>query len=86
MSNADEKPSGTREARDPIAKTPDEIIENDLANQKMGDNELAGNGQYSVQNQRHDQAGSRQDTDGVIESAEKLDKDVRAERDLGKGG
>ena len=36
-------------------------------------------------NQRQAQAGANGETDGLIESFEKLDKDVRAERDLGKG-
>lgn len=65
--------------------TDEPITETDLANRRMGDNDLQANDQDQVRNQRHAQAEVKQETDGVIESFEKLDKDVRAERDLGKG-
>ena len=61
------------------------VRESDLANQKMGDNQLQGDDQLNVRNQRHAVPDQKQETDGIIEGLEKLDKDVRAERDLGKG-
>ena len=64
---------------------PSELTETDLAQDKMGDNSLQGDDQANVRNQRHAQAGVRQEADGVIESFKKLDKNVRAKEDLGKG-
>ncbi|MBB4305136.1 hypothetical protein GGD81_004204 [Rhodobium orientis] len=61
------------------------ISETDLANERMGNNQLQGNDQESVRNQRHSQPDVKTETDGVIESFEKLDKETRARRDLGKG-
>lgn len=57
----------------------------DLADDEMGNNSLQGDDQANVRNQRHCVADARTEADGVTESFEKLDKDVRAERDLGKG-
>ena len=57
----------------------------DLAQDIMGRNSLQGNDQSNVRNQRQAQANVKLATDGVIESFEKLDKNVRAETDLGKG-
>jgi hypothetical protein len=63
----------------------EELTETDLAEDKTGNNQLQGNDQGNVHNQRHAQPDTKTDTDGVVESYEKLDKDVRAKRDLGKG-
>ncbi|PHR19620.1 MAG: hypothetical protein COA37_16975 [Hoeflea sp.] len=64
----------------------DRLTESDLAQDKMGDNSLQGNDQSNVRNQRHAVPDVKQTPDdGVIESLEKMDKDVRAERELGKG-
>lgn len=63
----------------------DVLTESDIAQDKMGNNQLQGNDQAQVRNQRQAVPGEKQETDGVIESFEKLDKEVRAERDLGKG-
>ncbi len=60
---------------------PDEF---DLASDIKGKNALHGNDQLNVRNQRQAQADARGETDGLIESFEKLDKDKRAKRDLGK--
>ena len=62
-----------------------DLTEDDLASDLMGRNALQGNDQANVRNQRKDQPDARQETDGVVESFEKLDKDVRARRDLNKG-
>tara|TARA_R110001606_G_scaffold29692_1_gene92490 strand:- start:580 stop:813 length:234 start_codon:yes stop_codon:yes gene_type:complete len=62
------------------------LTESDLAQDKMGDNSLQGNDQANVRNQRQAVPDVKQEPDGsVIESLEKMDKDVRAERELGKG-
>lgn len=64
----------------------DRLTEADLAQDKMGDNSLQGNDQSNVRNQRHAVPDVKQTPDdGVIESLEKMDKDVRAERELGQG-
>jgi len=61
------------------------VTETDLAQEKMGNNQLQGDDQSNVRNQRHAQPDTKTETDGIIESLEKLDKNVRAKRDLGKG-
>lgn len=62
------------------------LSESDLAQDKMGDNSLQGNDQSNVRNQRQAVPDVKQEPDdGVVESLEKMDKDVRAERELGKG-
>ena len=71
-----------KKARD---KKPEDLTETDLAGRKMGDNKLQGNDQLSVRNQRHAVPDVKQETDDVIDSLEKLDKDECARRDLGKG-
>ena len=72
-------------ARQGKKKSPDEVTEADLASRKMGDNDLQGNDQASVHNQRHAVPDTRLETDCTKESLRKLDKNVRARRDLGKG-
>lgn len=67
------------------AKRASEVTETDLAQDKMGNNQLQGDDQLSVTNQRHAVPNVKTDADELLESFEKLDKDVRAERDLGKG-
>jgi hypothetical protein len=57
----------------------------DLAADEMGNNNLQGDDQANVRNQRRTVPETRTEADGVIESFEKLDKEVRAKEDLGKG-
>ena len=62
------------------------LSESDLAQDKMGDNSLQGNDQGNVRNQRQAVPDVKQEPDDSgVESLEKIDKDVRAERELGKG-
>ncbi|MCY0095311.1 hypothetical protein [Hoeflea ulvae] len=62
------------------------LTEADLAQDKMGDNSLQGNDQSNVRNQRQAVPDVKQEPDdSVVESLEKMDKDVRAERELNKG-
>lgn len=62
-----------------------DVTREDLSSDIMGKNALQGNDQLSVRNQRRAVPDVKQETDGVVESFEKLDKDVRAKEDLGKG-
>ena len=62
-----------------------DITETDLASDKMGNNQLQGDDQEQVRNQRHAVPDEKVETDGIVEGLEKLDKDVRAREDLGKG-
>ncbi len=64
---------------------PEQTSEATIDNDRMGRNSLQGNDQEDVRNERQTQPDSKRTTDSVIESFEKLDKDVRAERDLNKG-
>jgi len=61
------------------------LVESDFAQDKMGNNQLQGDDQNNVHNQRRAVPDAKTHTDGVVESFEKLDKDERAKRDLGKG-
>ena len=63
----------------------DGLTETDLAADIMGDNELQGNDQLNVQNERKAQAEALQEATGVVESAKRMDKDYRAQAELGKG-
>nr|WP_321443318.1 hypothetical protein [uncultured Cohaesibacter sp.] len=82
---SNEKKSAAEQNTPSKNKDGDALTEADIAQDKMGNNQLQGNDQAQVRNQRHAVPDVKQETDGVIESFEKLDKDVRAERDLGKG-
>lgn len=62
----------------------DRLDEFDIADDIKGRNSLAGQDQGERANQRQAQAQAKGETDGLIESFEKLDKDVRARKDLGK--
>lgn len=61
------------------------LTETDLAQQKMGRNDLQGDDQDNVRNERHAVPEAKKETDGVVESFRKLDKDERARKDLNKG-
>ncbi|HEV7344662.1 MAG TPA: hypothetical protein VGN60_03405 [Devosia sp.] len=61
------------------------LDEFDLASDIKGKNKLQGDNKDDYVSQRQAQAGATGETDSLMESFEKLDKDVRAERDLGKG-
>lgn len=61
------------------------LTETDIAQDRMGRNSLQGNDQESVQNQRRSVPEVKKEADDVIESFRKLDKDVRARKDLNKG-
>ena len=64
---------------------PANLSETDLHNERMGRNSLQGDDQQSVRNERHAVPDEKKETDSVIESYKKLDKDYRAKKDLGKG-
>ena len=61
------------------------ISRSDLAQDEMGNNQVQGDDQENVRNQRHALPDVKTEADGVIESFEKFDKDERAKTDLGKG-
>ena len=60
------------------------LDEYDLASDIKGRNSLQGLDQGRANAQRQAQADEKGETDDLIESFEKLDKDERARRDLGK--
>ena len=62
----------------------EKLTETDLAPEKMGRNKLQGDDQELVHNQRQAVPDEKTETDGIIESLKKLDKDERARKDLGK--
>ncbi len=47
----------------------------------MGNNQLQGNDQQEVRNQRHAVPDTTTKTESVVESLENMDKTVRAERE-----
>jgi hypothetical protein len=63
----------------------DTLTRSDIASEEMGRNSLQGDNQANVRNERHAVPDVKTDTDGVVESFRKLDKDTRAREDLGKG-
>jgi len=66
--------------------TPDrKLTRSDIASEEMGRNSLQGDDQENVRNERQAVPDVKTETDGVIESFRKLDKDKRAREDLGKG-
>jgi len=63
-----------------------DLTQTDLASDIMGNNSLQGDDQAKVRNQRHAVPDVKQEADeSLIDTFEKADKDVRAQRDLGKG-
>ncbi|WP_306118839.1 MULTISPECIES: hypothetical protein [unclassified Roseitalea] len=66
------------------AQDPQKLKRSDLADDEMGNNELQGNDQANVRNQRQAVPDVKQEPDdNVIDSFEKMDKHERARRDLG---
>lgn len=63
---------------------PGTLDEFDLASDLKGKNSLQGEDQRRHRSQREAAAEATGDTDGLMESFEKLDDEVRAKRDLGK--
>ena len=57
----------------------------DLAQDEMGNNQLQGDDQEDVHNERQEVPDVRTEPDDVMESFEKMDKEKRAREDLGKG-
>ena len=64
---------------------PGKTTETDLAEKKMGEFGQQGTAKNRLTNERDALPDVKQEADGVIESFEKLDKDERARKDLGKG-
>ena len=69
-------------------KNPDRLTEGDFAADKMGNNDLQGNDQQEVRNERHALPGEKREAEGLIERFENADPRVRAERERAgrKGG
>jgi len=63
-----------------------ETDENSLASKRMGDFKQQGHAEDLQTNEREALPDGKREPDGPVESARKLDKDVRAKADLGKGG
>ena len=61
------------------------LTRSDIASDEMGRNSLQGDDQANIRNERQAVPDVKTETDGVIESFRKLDKNVRARKDLGKG-
>lgn len=57
------------------------LTETDIAQRRMGDNQLQGNDQEDVRNQRHAVPDVKPDAEGVVESFENMDPAVRARRE-----
>ena len=71
-----QKPGGQTEGRKGLAeRTPDahDVTGTDLAADKMGNNQLQGDDQESVHNQRHAQAEVTTETDSVMEGLKRKD-------------
>jgi hypothetical protein len=64
----------------------EKLTDSDFAAEKMGRNKLQGEDQAKVRNERRAVPDEKAEPDDIIESLEKLDKDERARKDLGKKG
>lgn len=69
---------------DPHNKKPERLSETDFADERSGRNSLQGNDQGNLQNERKAVPDAKLSTDSVTESFDKIDKDDRADEDLGK--
>ena len=69
-------PGGKTDGKKDLAdRTPDahDVTETDLAADKMGNNQLQGEDQESVHNERHSQAEVTTETDSVLEGLKRKD-------------
>lgn len=72
-----QKPGGQTDGKKDLAdRAPDahDMTETDLAADKMGNNQLQGDDQVNVQNQRHAQAEVTTDTDTILEGLKRKEK------------
>jgi hypothetical protein len=61
--------------------SPEALDQDDFASEMKGRNKLHGNDQVRVHSERHTQAGEKRETEGLIESFEKIDPKARAKSD-----
>ena len=61
------------------------LTEADLASDIQGNNQLQGNDQHNVQNERKAQAEVLQESSSIVENAKRMDPDYRAQTEMGKG-
>ena len=66
-------------------KTASDLTETDFAQERMGNNELQGNDQEDVRNQRHAVPDVTTAAEGVVESFENMDPETRAKREKNRG-
>jgi hypothetical protein len=79
MANASHKGMGTKNGVEFVGETsPDAFDQDDIASEIKGRNSLQGNDQGRVHNERLRVAGEQRETEGLIESFEKLDPKARA--------
>ncbi|MEQ8377935.1 hypothetical protein [Parvibaculum sp.] len=72
-----QKPGGQTEGKKDLAdRTPDahDVTETDLAADKMGNNQLQGDDQEKVHNERHAQAEVTTETDSIMEGLKRKEK------------
>ncbi|MGQ7791262.1 hypothetical protein ACUN0C_02510 [Faunimonas sp. B44] len=79
MANASRKGMGEKTGSQFVGDTsPEAFDQDDMASEIQGRNSLQGNDQTRTHNQREAVAGSKRETEGVIESFEKMDPKKRA--------
>ena len=79
MARASHKGMGEKRGTQFVGDTsPEAFDQDDIANEIKGKNSLQGNDQARVHNERVAVAESNRQTEGVIESFEKMDPKVRA--------
>ena len=82
MANASHKGMGTKTGVEHVGETsPDAFDQDDFANEIKGRNSLHGNDQGKVHNERLVVADEKRETEGLIESFENMDPELRAERE-----
>ena len=77
---------GEKGGNEGAPESEDRLTEAELADDIMGNNQLQGDDQLNVRNERQAVPDAKLEPDsGPLESFEMMDKDVRAARELGKG-
>jgi hypothetical protein len=79
MANASHKGMGSKKGVEHVGETsPDAFDQDDIANEIKGRNSLQGTDQGRNHNERLAMAGEKRETEGLIESFEKMDPKARA--------
>ncbi len=79
MARASHKGMGVKNGVEFVGETsPEAFDQDDIASEMKGKHSLHGNGQDRVHNERHAVAEEKRETEGLFESFENMDPEIRA--------